>query len=108
MNADILQRQLVVAEGFLAIAKAELADVRAELWRTHEMWKAAADEVLRTRDLLKEVAAVLEQLKTEHETFYVDWALLNSESPDYDPAYKPEFPPVVENARAALEKVRQM
>ena len=51
---------------------------------------------------------VLERLLDQHMAFYVDWALLNSHSPDYDPAYKPEFPPIVKEATEAIAALRRI
>jgi hypothetical protein len=46
-------------------------------------------------DKLKAMMAItqIQLLLTDYQCFYVDWAKLNSDSPDHDPAYRPEFPP---------------
>jgi hypothetical protein len=41
------------------------------------------------------------------ESQYVDWAKLNKDSPDYDPAYKVEYPESVKKLRARLEELKK-
>lgn len=72
-----------------------------------DLTRPLRDEIARLRSQRDELAGALRKLVDEHESFYVDWALLNPESPDFDPGYRPEFPPVVHEVRAILAKLEE-
>lgn len=55
--------------------------------------KAALEQA---RKEIERLVALLGDAQLHIEAFYVDWALLNRDSPDYDASYKPEFPPIVD------------
>lgn len=44
------------------------------------------------KDIVVKVEELVGDAKMEIETANIDWALINSNSPDYDKDYKPEFP----------------
>lgn len=56
----------------------------------------AVDEA---RTALREAVELLE-------SYHIDWALLNSNSPDYDPDYKIVFPESVQKLREKLEAMK--
>jgi hypothetical protein len=58
-------------------------------------------------ELLKELVEVAEAVENDYSAYFVDWARLNSHSPDYDPAYKPEWPERVTRLRRTLRQVRE-
>jgi hypothetical protein len=49
---------------------------------------------------------VLDRLLHDHMAFYIDWAAINSHSPDYEEGYKPKFPDIVHEATQALNSLR--
>lgn len=51
---------------------------------------------------------VLERLLDAHCAFYVDWARLNTYSPDYDADYTVDLPEIVKEATAALRELRRI
>lgn len=55
------------------------------------------------------VASLLASAAMHISSWYIDWAKLNRDSPDYDPAYDPtpDFPEIVGELNAAVTKLRE-
>lgn len=45
---------------------------------------------------------LLKEASHEIKTYHIDWARFNSQSPDYDKNYKPEYPKIVSEIDAAI------
>jgi hypothetical protein len=85
------------------------ADGRLHALRNGEEWRDLIGDKLvlclaQTVDGLRELA---EQYAREVEAFFVDWAKLNKESPDHDPAYKVDYPPAIQELRRRLEELKK-
>ncbi len=50
---------------------------------------------------------VLEKLLHEVMTHHVDWAKLNSFSPDFEREYRPVYPPIVGEATNVIEALKR-
>lgn len=62
-----------------------------------------AYELDEARAALDKAKALLNEALAEIEPHYVDWALLNSASPDHDPNYKPKYPEIVQKIKDATK-----
>lgn len=63
-------------------------------------------EEISTIAVTKEVFDLVENLILEIESYHLDWDVMNSDSPDYDPNYEPKFPPIVARATAVFKRFR--
>lgn len=54
------------------------------------------------KERVKELEGALRDLNEAHEAFYIDWARINRNSPDYDATYRPEYPKESLKARELL------
>lgn len=73
-----------------------------------QTWKMRCESISKVCEtqLKRAVEAedLLKEALNEIEPYYIDWALLNSSSPDHDPNYRPEFPEFVKKIRNLLHK----
>jgi hypothetical protein len=94
-EADKLAR----AGHYMASAEQALSAAKVSLYFEAESTVLESIEKNRTKraNLEKALKAAILDIKAYH----IDWALMNNESPDYDPKYKPAYPPIVEQ----LEKI---
>lgn len=56
----------------------------------------------------EKILDTLDKLLIKHMTFYVDWAKLNSASPDFEAGYIPDYPIEVAEATRALVALREI
>lgn len=54
-----------------------------------------------------EQVSILKELLIDYQSYHIDWARLNRESPDYDPDYRVKFPSICLKAAAVIEQLER-
>lgn len=58
-------------------------------------------------ETIKKMVEALDLSLTDIRSSYVDWAKISPASPDYDPAYKPTYPEIVDQLKEALDAAKK-
>lgn len=85
-----------------SIPAAKMNDVTIEHMQKqlHDGVEIISGLIEQNKELIEACKALLFEVETSH----IDWARFNRDSPDYDAAYRPEFPACVAAGRNAVAK----
>lgn len=89
----------------LRAAEAVLNEVRVDVSRTVGMPRIS--HIFERETCYSELVEAFREAIEEIQLAHIDWSLFNSESPDFDPQYKPTFPAIVNKASALLDRIEK-